>query len=272
MARLGADDVRLAAAGPHAVGIWPAAHWLPANILRFYVQFSEPAEAVFDRVQLRLATATGALVPDAFLVLNEELWSPDGRRLTVLMEPGRIKRGMGPDSKHEPALVPGRSYLLEVGTGGRVLSKVFGVLPPVMEPLLETHWRVSPPPVGSRLALEVTFDRVMDNAIVTDEIQVQIQALTDDSRKLVFRPLSRWEEAEYHLVLSRRFEDVCGNRLGEALDHLLAARQRPRGGILTFHSPPVRCTSSDLICQVPPTVAANVHYAQPIAGGSCKCL
>jgi hypothetical protein len=32
-------------------------------------------------------------------------------------------------------------------------------------------------------------------------------------------------EAEYRLVLSGRFEDVCGNRLGEALDHLLAARQ-----------------------------------------------
>lgn len=83
----------------------------------------------------------------------------------------------------------------------------------------------------------------MDNAIVADEIQVQgpdgvrlagIQALTDDSRKLVFRPVSRWEEADYRLVLSRRLEDACGNRLGEALDHLLAARQRSRGGVLTF--------------------------------------
>src|SRR5215831_14237110 len=104
----------------------------------FYVQFSEPAEAVFDRAQLRLITATSALVPDAFLMLNEELWSPDGRRLTVLMEPGRIKRGMGSDLTHEPALVPGRSY-----PGGQVFFKVFGVLPPAMEPLLETQWHVS---------------------------------------------------------------------------------------------------------------------------------
>jgi len=211
--------------------------------LRFYVQFSEPAEAVFDRAQLRLITATSALVPDAFLMLNEELWSPDGRRLTVLMEPGRIKRGMGSDLTHEPALVPGRSYRLEVATGGQVFFKVFGVLPPAMEPLLETQWHVSWPPAGSRQPLEVAFDRVMDNAIMADEVQVQgpdgvrlagSQAMTDDSRRLVFRPVNRWEEADYRLVLSRRFEDVCGNRLGEALDHLLAARQRSRGGLLIF--------------------------------------
>src|SRR5215475_157260 len=61
MARLAADEVRLAGGGPHAVDIWPTANRLPANILRFYVQFSEPAEAVFDRAQLRL---TGCL-PDA---------------------------------------------------------------------------------------------------------------------------------------------------------------------------------------------------------------
>src|SRR5215469_1962889 len=143
MARLAADEVRLAGGGPHAVDIWPTANRLPANILRFYVQFSEPAEAVFDRAQLRLITATSALVPDAFLMLNEELWSPDGRRLTVLMEPGRIKRGMGSHLTHEPALVRGRSYRLEVATGGQVFFKVFGVLPPAMEPLLETQWHVS---------------------------------------------------------------------------------------------------------------------------------
>jgi hypothetical protein len=229
-----------------AVGVWPAAHGLPANILRFYVQFSAPAEAVFERGQLRLVTAGGALVSDAFLLLNEELWSPDGQRLTVLMEPGRIKHGMGPSPAHQPALIPGGSYRLEIGTGGRVFSKAFSALPPVLEPLLETHWHVSRPLAGSRQPLKVAFDRVMDNAIVAEEIQVQgpdgdrlagTQALTDDSRKLVFRPLSRWEHAEYRLVFSRRFEDVCGNRLGEALDHLLTARQRPRGGVLTFRPP-----------------------------------
>ena len=63
-----ADDVRHAAAGPHAVAIRPATHWLPANILRFYIHFAEPAEVAFERSELQLVTAEGLLVSDAFLL------------------------------------------------------------------------------------------------------------------------------------------------------------------------------------------------------------
>lgn len=236
-------EPELVATASIVVAIWPAADWLPANILRFYIQFSAPAEAAFEREQVRLIAAGGELVPDAFLLLNEELWSPDGRRLTVLMEPGRIKRGMGPDSAHTPALIPHRSYRLEVSTGGRVFTKAFGVLQPILQPLLETHWCITRPAVGSRSPLEITFDRVMDGAIVADEIQVQcsdgsrlegIQSLTIDGRKLIFDPASCWDNSDYRLVLSRRLEDVCGNRLDEALDHLSSQPQRSRAGVVSF--------------------------------------
>jgi len=35
-------------------------------------------------------------------------------------------------------------------------------------------------------------------------------------------------------VLSERLEDVCGNRLGEALDQDVSARGRPRAGMINF--------------------------------------
>jgi hypothetical protein len=231
-----------AAEGPHATSIWPRAQWLPANILRFYVRFSEPAEAFFDRAQLRLVAVDGAAIPEPFLRLNEELWSPDGRRLTVLMEPGRIKRGMGWGSAHEPALAPGEFYRLEVAMGGRVATKLFGVLPSLMEPLQESRWRLTRPHVGTRQPVKVRFDRVMDDAIVADEVDVQgpkglltgVQVLCEDGRQLAFRPFTRWEDSDYRLVFSRRFEDACGNRLGEALDHLFVTRQRARSGAMVF--------------------------------------
>jgi hypothetical protein len=69
---------------------------LPANVLRFYIEFSAPAEADFEREKLRLRTATGEVIQDAFLMLNGKLWSTDGRRLTIFMEPDRIRRDMGP--------------------------------------------------------------------------------------------------------------------------------------------------------------------------------
>lgn len=238
-----APRARQAAAGPRATSISPAAEALPANVLRFYITFSEPAEADFERSHLSLRAATGALVGDPFLVLNEELWSPDGRRLTILMEPGRIKRGMGSEALHPPALIPGMTYRLAVATGGETFAKSFGVLPPVLDPLDERRWRLARPVAGTRRRLAVTFDRVMDTAIVADEVEVRgpegqptpgAFEPTPDGRRLFFRPTAAWRDAEHQLVFSRRLEDICGNRLGEALDHRVTERQRSRYGILTF--------------------------------------
>jgi hypothetical protein len=75
-----------------AIRISPQAKVLPANTLRFYVHFPRSGEAHFDRDQLWLVTEDEQVVRDPFLVLSQELWSLNGRRLTVLMEPGRIKR------------------------------------------------------------------------------------------------------------------------------------------------------------------------------------
>src|SRR5580698_4185570 len=96
------------------IRISPQAKVLPANTLRFYIHFPRSGEAHFDRNQLWLLDDREQVVRDPFLVLSQELWSLDGRRLTVLMEPGRIKRGIGADPTHDPALVVGRTYSLVI--------------------------------------------------------------------------------------------------------------------------------------------------------------
>jgi hypothetical protein len=49
-----------------------------------------------------------------------------------------------------------------------------------------------------------------------------------------FIPKQPWSNEEHSLIVSDRFEDVCGNRLGEALDHGLGAIGRPRDGMINF--------------------------------------
>ena len=139
------------------IRISPQAKVLPANTLRFYIHFPRSGEAHFDRDHLWLLNEEEQAVRDPFLVLPHELWSVDGRRLTVLMEPGRIKRGLGADPSHEPTLVVGRTY---------------------------------------------------------------------------------------SLVVSERLEDVCGNRLDEALDHHLGAGGPPRAGMIKFTTRSVIAPSS----------------------------
>src|ERR1700722_5030274 len=154
------------------IRISPQAKVLPANTLRFYIHFPRPGEAHFDRDQLWLLNEEEQVGRAPFLVLSQELWSHDGRRLTVLMEPGRIKRGLGADPTHDPALVVGRTYNLVITALGQTARRTFLVSDPVLEAVDESRWRLVSPAVGSLDPVVVHFDRVMDAALCEDEIGV----------------------------------------------------------------------------------------------------
>lgn len=64
--------------------------------------------------RIRLLDAKGEAVPLAFLEIDQELWDRDTTRLTILFDPGRIKRGVLPLEEVGPALQSGRSYTLVV--------------------------------------------------------------------------------------------------------------------------------------------------------------
>ena len=225
------------------IRISPQAEVLPANTLRFYLHFPRPGEAHFDRDHLWLLDEEEQVVREPFLVLSQELWSADGRRLTVLMEPGRIKRGLGADPSHEPALVVGQTYSLVVTALGHTARHTFRVSDPVLEALDETRWRLVSPTAGSLDPAVVHFDRVMDAALCEDEIgvltpsgevvQVSV-SLAPDGTAARLIPSRPWRAGEHHLVVSARLEDVCGNRLGEALDHDLGAGGPPRAAMINF--------------------------------------
>jgi hypothetical protein len=235
------------------IRISPQAKLLPANTLRFYLHFPRPGEAHFDRDHLWLLNEEEQAVRAPFLVLSQELWSADGRRLTVLMEPGRIKRGLGADPSHEPALVVGRTYSLVVTALGQTARHTFRVSDPVLEAVDETRWRLVSPTPGSLDPVVVHFDRVMDAALCEDEIAVLTPAgevvqtrvsLAPDGTAARLIPSRPWRAGEHRLVVSERLEDVCGNRLGEALDHELGAGGPPRAGMISFTTRSVIAPSS----------------------------
>jgi hypothetical protein len=238
-----AANQHIAAFNEAAIRISPQAKVLPANTLRFYIHFPRPGEAHFDRDQLVLLDEQEQVVREPFLVLSQELWSLDGRRLTVLMEPGRIKRGLGPDPDHDPALIVGQTYTLVITALGQTARYAFRVGDPVLEEIKETSWRLTSPTVGSLEPAVVHFDRVMDAGVCEDEIVVLspsgevVQArvsLAPEGTTAQLIPSHPWRAGEHRLVASERLEDVCGNRLGEALDHDLRVGGRPRAGMIAF--------------------------------------
>ena len=76
--------------------VYPSTDTLPANTLKLYIYFSAPMRRGEAWQHIRLLDEHGAPVELPFLEIDQELWDPTNTRLTVLFDPGRIKRGLVP--------------------------------------------------------------------------------------------------------------------------------------------------------------------------------
>ncbi|RPH37726.1 MAG: hypothetical protein EHM91_14690, partial [Planctomycetota bacterium] len=94
--------------------VFPSRDVLPENLLKFYLHFSAPMSRREAYQRVRLLDGAGKPVELPFLEIGEELWDRAGIRLTLLFDPGRIKRGLKPREDSGPALEEGKSYTLVV--------------------------------------------------------------------------------------------------------------------------------------------------------------
>src|SRR6185436_15583273 len=74
--------------------VYPTADALPANQLKFYLDFSAPMSFGDAYRHIRLLDEEGRDVPRAFLQTAHELWDARRQRFTLILDPGRIKRGL----------------------------------------------------------------------------------------------------------------------------------------------------------------------------------
>jgi len=107
--------------------------------------------------QISLIDSRGQPVADALYRAPVELWDRTMQHLTVLLDPGRLKRWVGPNVVLGPPLKVGQKYSLEIGSGmldlhGRPLRerfrKHFLVGNAVRERISVEHWKILPPRDG----------------------------------------------------------------------------------------------------------------------------
>jgi hypothetical protein len=207
----------------HVIAFEPSAPVLPANTLRAYFLFDRPARGFIGQSEVQLIGADGKRIEDCFMDFGTELWSPDGKRLTILFDPGKIKRGVeAPNSELAP-LRAGATYTIKV----REFQKRFRVGAAVRKRLDPAAWRIVPPKTRED-ALRIEFDRVMDFALLQDQIFDYVNNRPEHSFAVVEQgglalklvPATRWKAGKNEIRISAILEDVAGNRLGEAMDHL----------------------------------------------------
>ena len=209
--------------------IEPAADCLPANLLRFSIHFDAPMGrgAAYDH--LTLLDAAGKPLDHPFLELGEELWDPTGTRLTVLLDPGRIKRGLVPRQELGPILHPGRTYALRVDPAWRdaaghplaaAASKTFATVAEDDASPSPKSWAITPPRAGSTDPLVVRFGDILDRATVATNltlldpsgVELPGTALADlDGTGWRLTPDRPWAAGTYHLAINPDLEDLAGN-------------------------------------------------------------
>ncbi len=216
--------------------VYPSANRLPENALRVYVHFSGPVERGDVYRHFKLLRADGTAVKRPFLEIEQELWAEDGARLTLLFDPGRVKRGLAPREEHGPILEEGGRFTFEIDgawpdVDGRPLlagyKKTFDVLPPDDHPVAPDEWALVVPRARSDAPLVVRLAKPLDRALlgrmlwVVDAAGAPVDGVVTvggGERVVTFAPKKAWAKGGYKLVVDARLEDVCGNRVGEPFE------------------------------------------------------
>ena len=237
------------------VAIHPTATTVPRNLLRCYVEFSAPMREA-GTTHVRLIDADGAPLAGALLPTEYELWDPERRRLTVLLDPARIKRGL---VSHRTVGYPLREHTSVTmvvdaafpDASGRPLrtgaTRTWQVVGDERRRVMPSSWSLAPGAAGTTEPLQVTFDRPLDHGLVARCLRVVgsagpvVGAITVGSgdRSWAFAPAAPWLDAPHHLVVERVLEDVAGNSVQRVFDRDLSnADDTPRDGgpiRLPFH-------------------------------------
>jgi hypothetical protein len=230
------------------VAIHPSAAELPFNQLKFYISFSHPMSEGFATGAVRVRrTDTGETLEDVFLSMPPELWDARRTRLTMLLDPGRIKRGLVPHEEAGYPLSDGMPIELVVESTfrdaeGRTLRapavRTYQVGPAVRARVDPDLWAIERPAAGSSEPLTVRFDRPLDRALlehclrVSDPTGASVAgtiSIGPSECSWHFEPAEPWRDGTYAIGVDAHLEDLAGNSIRRVFDRdLEAAEHDPR--------------------------------------------
>ena len=217
------------------VELYPTTEILPENLLRVYLYFPTSIRRgdVLDHIELR--DEDGVAQEGVFLETRAGIWSPNRQRLTLLLNPGRVKTGLQAHEVLGRALVAGQSYTLVLKDGlvdsdGCTLagfSHQFLAGPADLRSPTPADWVITPPMAGTTDPVEITLDGSNDHLSLAYRIRVRTGdgervpgriSLDHDEALWRFSPHDPWSDTDYKISVDPQLEDLAGNRPGRLFD------------------------------------------------------
>ncbi|MDE2680284.1 MAG: hypothetical protein OSB29_02835 [Verrucomicrobiota bacterium] len=218
------------APAPRLAAVYPGGKVLPANHLKFYLHFTEPMQRgkIFRYFRL-INLSTGKPIDEPFR--ETELWSADGKRLTLWLHPGRQKTGVNLNLDLGPVLDPRQRYALEISKNwnseagvplGNSFRKTFTTIEAKRAQPNPDIWKITPPKANSRAPLIATFQHPLDWALLhtmltvldaRDKLLTGKTEVTRNETQWRFTPTQPWATGDYRLKVDWELEDLAGNNL-----------------------------------------------------------
>ena len=225
----------------NSLQIYPTSKQLPENLLRFYIYFPREMGSVVVGEDIKLIEENGDEVDDSFLQNRYNLWSPDRRRLTVILNPGRVKTGLRSNDRLGRALQSEKRYAFVVSGQltdaegcplGADFYSEFEVVDADLDSPSPQNWIMTRPLEDTRDPLELDLLSPHDHLSLAYRLRVKSsdgqtvpgKVLLDGNERLWrFVPKQVWEDREYKVVIGEELEDLAGNRPGVLFDQPIEA-------------------------------------------------
>jgi len=227
--------------------IYPSTNELPVNQLKLYIHFSRPMSEGWAAHAIHVRRADNNEPLDGvFLAAEPELWDRERRRLTVLFDPARIKRGLVSHEEAGYPLIEGVPIIVSINAEFRDAAGLplrsgaeqrYEIGPLLRVRVNPADWRYHCPTAGSTDPLTVEFDRPLDHALLGHSLWVCNAAgvalagrdfAGPAERSWRFKPQSPWEAGRHLVMVESRLEDLAGNSLVRVFDRdLMRAEDAP---------------------------------------------
>lgn len=228
---------------PELLAIYPSANALPENLLKFHIRFSKSMTVGEAYQKVKLLDADGNEIEKAFLILDQELWDSDMKVLTLLLDPGRIKRGLRPNLEMKPPLHEGKKYSLVVKRGWEDIGgnttqldvvKTFACIgADRSSPAVQEFSIIAPTSLTASVIVQLheNIDYVLlEQALIVKDSSGEVvpgaSHVRNNETVIEFVPKNPWSGSNYTIEFNPLIEDLAGNNLNRLFDSDLNSAKR----------------------------------------------
>jgi hypothetical protein len=217
--------------------IYPTRDTVPENLLKIYLQFSQPMQQVGEALNfIKVTDETIGEEIIVFLELESELWNKAHDRLTLWLDPGRIKTDLIPNKEKGLPILAGREYTLHISKEWKTAlglplkkdyTKKLVVTARDSNKPNPDNWEILPPAAGEKGHLQIIFEEPMDAILAKETLIIKDDdgqlvpgdfVLGKHEKSILFKPVNDWNKGYYNILTESKLEDMAGNNLDRLFD------------------------------------------------------